>query len=329
MATDHPRGSERIGPLSLLADAFDEVKSRSEISTTLESVTPQESAASIGQAFDRVAEAYDEVRRSYPSTLVDHAADLGNLTEGSRVLEIGCGTGKLTDLLVDRGFLVDAIDPGPNMIEVARRRLSNTDRVSFHIGRFEDVELPRRQFDAAFSATAFHWVDPAVGWSKAAAHLKPGGLLALLSYVTPRDERSRAAQDHFAALLRKHAPELAAEWRRPLEFERVLAGVDDRRGNASEVWDWLMQGGLQRPSMISLEASSLFGDVEISSETFPVEETADELHAMFRTTATYLRLNADQREAFEEDERCWIEASGGTVRFSLAVVMMTARRQTR
>jgi ubiquinone/menaquinone biosynthesis C-methylase UbiE len=290
-------------------------------------VTPQESAASVGQAFDRVAEAYDEVRRSYPSTLVDHAADLGNLAEGSRVLEIGCGTGKLTDLLVKRGFLVDAVDPGPNMIEVALRRLSNTDRISFHVSRFEDVELPSGEFDAAFSATAFHWVDPAVGWSKAAAHLKPGGLLALLSYVTPRDERSRAAQDHFASLLRRHAPELAAEWRCPLEFELVLAGVDDRRGNASEVWDWLMQGGLQRPSMIAPEASSLFDDVEVRSETFPVEETADELHAMFRTTATYLRLSPGQREAFEKDERRWIEQSGGTLRFSLAVVMMTARRR--
>lgn len=281
----------------------------------------------MGQAFDRVAEAYDEARRGYPASLIDRAAEVGRLSADSRVLEIGCGTGKLTEALVARGFRVDAVDPGPNMVEVARRRFAGADDVSFHIGRFENVELPTTHFDAVFSATAFHWVDPAVGWRKAAAHLKPGGLLALLSYINPRDEQSSAIQDQFASLLRKHAPELAAEWRPPLDFDRILAGAHDRRANVSEVWDWLMQGGLQRPSMVVSEASHLFVDVEVSSETYRFEQTADELHAMFRTTATYLRLSVAQREALEADERRWIEDNGGTVRFSLAVVMLTARRR--
>ena len=46
--------------------------------------------------------------------------------------------------------------------------------MSFRIGRFEDVELPSGAFAAAFSATAFHWVDPSVGWAKVARLLQPG-----------------------------------------------------------------------------------------------------------------------------------------------------------
>jgi SAM-dependent methyltransferase len=43
---------------------------------------------------------------------------------------------------------------------------------------FEEWPLPREPFDVVFSATAFHWIDPAVRVSKSADALRPGGLLA-------------------------------------------------------------------------------------------------------------------------------------------------------
>jgi ubiquinone/menaquinone biosynthesis C-methylase UbiE len=175
--------------------------------------------------FDQVAEAYDEVRPGYPSALVDVAVERGGLAAGSRVLEVACGTGKLTELLVARQLLVDAVDPGPNMIAAAQRRLGATDAVRFHVGRFEDVSLPEQAFDAVFSATAFHWVDPDVAWAKAASHLVPGGLLALLAYLTVRDEHSTEIEDGLVAVLRKHAPDLAEGWRPARELDAILAGV--------------------------------------------------------------------------------------------------------
>jgi SAM-dependent methyltransferase len=289
-------------------------------------MTPGESVRRLGSVFDLAAEAYDAVRPSYPPSLIDLAIKRGDLAAGSRVLEVGCGTGKLTELLVERGLRVDAVDPGANLIAIAQRRLGHTHAVAFHLGRFEDVELPRQPFDAVFSATAFHWVDPAVGWAKAAAHLKVGGSFALLSHVIRRDEQSRAIQDEFLAVLRRHAPEVAAEWRQPAEFDAVLAGVAERRGNVSEMWDWLMQGGLRRPEMAVPEAARLFEDVEVASEAYTVDETADELIALLRTTSLYHRIDPARREAFEEDHRRVVERLGGTVRSSLAVVLMTARR---
>ena len=289
-------------------------------------MTPDKSLRRLGSVFDLAAEAYDAARSSYPLSLVDLAIERGNLAAGSRVLEIGCGTGKLTELLVERGLRVEAVDPGPNMIAIAQRRVAEAHAVTFHLSRFEDVDLPQQPFDAVFSATAFHWVDPAVGWAKAAAHLKVGGSLALLSHVDPRDEQSRSIQEGFLAVLRRHAPEVAAEWRHPAELDAVLAGVADRRGNASEVWDWLMQGGLRRPKLAVPEAARLFEDVEVASEAYAVEKTADELVSRLRTTSLYHRIDPARREAFEEDHRRVVERLGGTVRSSGAVLLMTARR---
>jgi SAM-dependent methyltransferase len=278
-----------------------------------------------GQVFDQVAEAYDEVRPGYPSVLVDIAVERGGLAGGSRVLEVGCGTGKLTELLVARRLLVDAVDPGENMIAAARRRVGATDAVRFHIGRFEDVDLPEAAFEAVFSATAFHWVDPEVGWAKAAAHLEQSGLLALLAYLAVRDEHSAAIEDGLVAVLRKHAPDLAEGWRPARTLDVILGGVRQREGNASEVWDWVMRESRHR--VATPAAAGLFGDVELAGDVRRVEETGDELIAQLRTTSLYFRIDPARREAFEQDERELVERLGGTIRQSFATVLMTARRR--
>lgn len=277
-----------------------------------------------GQVFDDVAEAYDAVRRGYPGALVDRAMERGGLRAGSRVAEVGSGTGKLTEALVERGLVVDAVEPGANMVAAARRRVGDTPAVTFHIGRFEDVELSEQAYDAVFSATAFHWVDPKVGWVKAASHLREGGILALLAHVVSHDEQSAAVHEEFVEVARTHAPRLADEAWKPRELDAILAGAAERRGNASAVWDWLMGDGRHR--MAVPEAAPLYRDVEVASDVTTIEETADDIVAHFRTTSLYFMVDADRRQAFEEDDRRIVERHGGTIRSSLASLLMTAVR---
>lgn len=291
-------------------------------------VASMESAAQsrrrFGQVFDDVAAAYDAARPGYPAELVDVAMERGALDAGARVLEVGSGTGKLTELLAARGLIVDAVEPGPNMIAAARTRLGPTDNVRFHCGKFEEVNLPERAFAAVFSATAFHWVDPEIAWRKAASHLEPGGLLALLTHIGVRDERAAEQEEEFRALLRKHAPALADEIPPSQELETILAGAVERRGNASEVWDWAM-GGYHAVAVP--EAAALFEDAELTTVVSRQEWTADELLAQFRTTSLYIRIDPARRQAFEDDDRRAIERRGGTFRGSQAAVLMTARRR--
>jgi SAM-dependent methyltransferase len=276
-----------------------------------------------GHIFDDVATAYDAARPGYPDELVGVAMERGALRAGSRVVEVGSGTGKLTELLVARGLLVDAVEPGLNMIEAARRRIGATDNVHFHVGKFEDVSLPEHAFAALFSATAFHWVEPEIGWNKAASHLEPGGLLALLTHVAVRDEHTAEEEEEFRGLLRKHAPEFADEIPRAQELERLLAGAEERRDNASEVWDWAM-GGYHAVAVPG--AADLFEDAELTTLITRQEWTADAVISHFRTTSLYFRIDPARRQAFEDDYRRAIERRGG-LQGSQAAVLMTARRR--
>lgn len=96
----------------------------------------------------------------------------------ARVLEIGCGTGQATMALAKRGYQIVAVELGPDMATVARRNLAHFNSVEVVTAAFEDWPLPDEPFDVVFSATAFHWVDPAVRVSKSADALRPDGLLA-------------------------------------------------------------------------------------------------------------------------------------------------------
>jgi SAM-dependent methyltransferase len=253
---------------------------------------------------------------------VDTAVAAGELHGGSAVLEIGCGTGKLTEPLVQRGLRVHAVEPGANLIEAARARLGSTDAVTYEAERFEDAALAEHSYDAVFSATAFHWIDPEVGWAKVAHVLEPGGLLALVAYVGVEDPRSCAIDAGFTELLHAHAPALDEEWHELPSAAALLDGARGRRANASEVWDWVMGG---RHGLAVRETATLFEQVATTAAVSRGSHDADQALALLRTTSLYFQIPEDARAAVERDYRRLIDDHGGRYEFSRADVLMTAR----
>jgi ubiquinone/menaquinone biosynthesis C-methylase UbiE len=142
--------------------------------------------------FDGVAHLYDDSRLGYPPDIVDFVMSTAGARVASDVLEVGCGTGQLTESLTAYGFRLTAIDIGASMVGVARRRLANS-AVSFQVTSFEDFAAADASFDLIISATAFHWVDPEVKFRKPARLLRPGGWLALLGIVELYDDPLGAA----------------------------------------------------------------------------------------------------------------------------------------
>ncbi|MFI6013247.1 class I SAM-dependent methyltransferase [Streptomyces sp. NPDC051243] len=143
--------------------------------------SPEESRrARLSRIFDEVAELYDRARPGYPPELYADLEELAGAGSGSRVLEVGCGTGQVTVPLAGRGCRITAVEAGPRMAAVARRNLAGAPAVEVVTAEFESWPLPEEPFDALVSATAFHWLDPAVRIVKAADALRAGGALAVV-----------------------------------------------------------------------------------------------------------------------------------------------------
>jgi len=126
--------------------------------------------------FNEDAARYDRARPGYPPQLFEDLAGLAGIEPGGAILEIGCGTGKATVPLVERGYRVVAVELGSSLAALAREK-SGAAVVN---AAFESWPLPHEPFALVLAATSWHWLDPAVRVDKAADALRLGGSLAIV-----------------------------------------------------------------------------------------------------------------------------------------------------
>ena len=81
------------------------------------------------------------------ATAIAAAVDL----DGKRVVEVGCGTGRLTSFVAERAARVYAFDPNAESVAAARAAVARDvrDRVRFAVHSANALDLPRRRFDLA------------------------------------------------------------------------------------------------------------------------------------------------------------------------------------
>lgn len=135
------------------------------------------------RSFSLVVDSYDRARPSYPA---EAAAWLtSGLTTGpGRVLELGAGTGKLTEPLTALGHRVLATDPLEPMLRRLAERLPRTSAV---LAVAEQIPVATRSMDVVVCGQAFHWFDLDRALPEIARVLRPGGEIALAWIL--RDER--------------------------------------------------------------------------------------------------------------------------------------------
>lgn len=132
------------------------------------------------RSFGGVAEAYDRGRPTYPREAAVWLTSAQPLT----VLELGAGTGKLTEQLVALGHDVHATDPDPQMLALLEKNLPAV-RVSQ--APAEEIPAGDASYDVVVSGQAFHWFDLDRALPEIARVLKPRGRLSLV--WNQRDER--------------------------------------------------------------------------------------------------------------------------------------------
>ncbi|WP_369259248.1 class I SAM-dependent methyltransferase [Geodermatophilus amargosae] len=130
-------------------------------------------------SFGSVAADYAALRPGYPPDAV--AFLLGDRRR--RVLDLGAGTGLLTDVLVAAGHEVLAVDPSAEMLG----RLSvRHPGIPAAVGGAEAIPLPDGSVDAVVAGQAAHWFDPEPAAAELRRVLRPGGVVGLVWNV--RDE---------------------------------------------------------------------------------------------------------------------------------------------
>lgn len=129
--------------------------------------------------FDESAIFYDKYRPSYPKELIDSIISASGIKENAKILEIGAGSGKATELFVNRGYNLTCIELGENLAQKGIERFKDTGQVEYIVGRFEEVDGLDKEYDLAISAQAFHWVQKPLGYKKVSDVLKSNGYCAL------------------------------------------------------------------------------------------------------------------------------------------------------
>jgi SAM-dependent methyltransferase len=124
-------------------------------------------------SFGGVAARYDRARPGYPA---EAAAWLVG-QRPARVLELGAGTGKLTEGLVGLGHEVLATDPDERMLQHLAVRVPAAHACT---GSAERIPARSRSVDVVVVAQAFHWFDHPVAVPEIARVLRPGGVLAMV-----------------------------------------------------------------------------------------------------------------------------------------------------
>jgi ubiquinone/menaquinone biosynthesis C-methylase UbiE len=132
------------------------------------------------RSFGSVADAYDRGRPSFPPKAAAWLVGRDSAT----VLEVGAGTGKLTQQLVALGHDVHATEPDADMLAVLERELPATRATQ---APAEELPVQDGSVDVVVAAQSFHWFDHERALAEFARVLRPGGHVALVWNY--RDER--------------------------------------------------------------------------------------------------------------------------------------------
>jgi len=199
------------------------------------------------------AEQYQRARTGWPA---DAIAALVERFGAHTVLDLGAGTGKLTEVLAAVAGDVVAVEPLDEMRRVLEARLPGVRALA---GTAEAIPLPDASVDAAFVAEAYHWFDLPRATAELARVVRPGGGLALMWNESGGDDPAWVPE--VIDVVREHKLEGAGEtrrdtvqWREALEAEPRLGPLHDedvahelrtdREGIAAMVGSWSAVGSL-------------------------------------------------------------------------------------
>jgi SAM-dependent methyltransferase len=211
--------------------------------------------------FTHQAESFNRSQAANAPETLAALVDLAAPRPGERWLEAACGPGLVTRALAPRAGSVHGVDLTPAMVELARRKATGLDTVSFSVGDATALDDPDGAYDGAVARFTLHHVPvPARLVEELARVVRPGGVVVLADHLLDEDAEAAAWS---AELERLRDPSHWASL--PLERLRALgadAGLELEREEvaplALDLAEWLERGSgtaTRRPLLERLLAS--------------------------------------------------------------------------
>jgi ubiquinone/menaquinone biosynthesis C-methylase UbiE len=191
--------------------------------------------------------AYDGYMGRYSRPLAMAFADAAGVADGQRVLDVGCGPGALTSVLVDRvgAGQVWAVDPSPPFVAECAARHPGVTVIE---GRAEQIPYGDARFDRALAQLVLHFVtDPVECAREFRRVLRPGGVAAACVWDFARGMQMLRAFWDAALALDPAAPDEA----RTLRF-----------GGEGEIAEWLATAGFLDVEETTLDVATTYADFD-------------------------------------------------------------------
>lgn len=158
--------------------------------------------------FQDIIADYAAARPGYPDELFRDIVAFSGLTPQADVLEIGAGPGQASEFFADRDYAITALEISDRQVAYLKNKFSRAKSFRCVCAPFEEYVCEDASFDLIFSATAFHWIQPEVGYPKAFRLLKENGVVAVFWHMASIVEPKSELQRQIRAVYRRHAPQL-------------------------------------------------------------------------------------------------------------------------
>ncbi|HQE92290.1 MAG TPA: methyltransferase domain-containing protein [Anaerolineae bacterium] len=215
-------------------------------------------------------------------------------SRGSRILELACAEGELSQQLAQRGCLVDGIDISFSLVSAGMRRFASSQqtdpcpgKIRLFVGDLNRLGMAADTYDVVLAIAAFHHVlDLPSLVVQIKKTLKPGGALICLDHMEP-SFAGRLLRYLFLLMVPTEVP----YWRKPLHiFNRLMA----------RVYQYLLPRR-RAPAAFTLPPRSPFEDISGSEAVALIREHFIVEHyetpqAFANVVAGHLRLSSHERE---------------------------------
>jgi SAM-dependent methyltransferase len=159
------------------------------------------------ERFSSRVEDYRKFRPHYPREILETLYAECRLTPSASMADIGSGTGCLTELFLENGNPVFAVEPNRDMREAGQQLLGKYPGLQNIDGTAEATSLPDQCVDFIVSGQAFHWFDRKAAYAEFLRILKPGGWVMIV--WNDRDRTETPFMAAYDDLLKNYSTEYA------------------------------------------------------------------------------------------------------------------------